>query len=697
MAEVLVVIAIIGVLIGLLIPAIHKVREAANKTACRNNLRQIGIALTNFEGIHGQLPAGTSGQFDGFDDQGMSWAVAILPHLEQDNLYQYAVNQHKPSAGEITVQSRNNYLTTTAVPVYRCPSDGLGGETSITSNGIWSHSNYLAFSGEFAFGEAHSKAAMGHGHSVSLGQIPDGTSNTMIVGEYLTGVPQGTAPHDLRGAFWLDRPGSSRIYGVNPPNSRAPDLLPKGTCYNDPALNLPCTEDFPEPLAAASARSRHRDGVNVLMADGSVRFVTNDIEPFTWRQMVSIVSPSPSIDDTLPEPDGVGVNPIRDQYLILLKGEGGLGGLESKINVLHRYKSFPGLAARISPELVEEVKQHPNVKHFEQDQIISTCAQTVPTGIRRIGATQSSAQSGDGQGAEINATIAILDTGIDANHPDLNVTRSLGFGYATGHDGRGHGTHVAGIAAARDNGFGVVGVAPGARLWALKVVSDTGTGLLSDAVVALDFVTQNVSEVQIANMSIGNPGRYASMDSAVQAATRAGVLVVVAAGNDGQPAANFSPANSPTALTVAALSDSDGLPGGAGSTITHPNPPGGSDSDDTFASYSNYGSFVEVIAPGSAILSTVPGGGYANGTGTSMAAPHVAGLAALILAPPPPPDFIPASDRIRNLRILPPQLPRRGRGGAGGLRGRIINSATEFIPGRGSDSRRYPLVNASGF
>ncbi len=299
----------------------------------------------------------------------------------------------------------------------------------------------------------------------------------------------------------------------------------------------------------------------------------------------------------------------------------------------------------------------------------SSGTQEKPTGIRRIGADQSSTLAGDGSG-EVNAIVAIIDTGIDLDHPDLTVVFNKGFGYASGSDDNGHGTHVAGTVAARDNSLGVVGVAPGAKLWALKALDAGGSGWTSDIVAAVDYCKNNAyhpvnnpNGVMVANMSLGG-GFSSSLNTATNNCVAAGVVVCVAAGNSAQNAANTSPASAANALTLAALADSDGKPGKLGPATAH-------GPDDTFAAFSNYGAVVDFIAPGVSIKSTVWNNTYASYSGTSMASPHAAGLAALIKA--------------NNTSYTPADI-----------RTAIMNAVAETIPGK-FDSIQYPLINAKAF
>jgi subtilisin family serine protease len=256
-------------------------------------------------------------------------------------------------------------------------------------------------------------------------------------------------------------------------------------------------------------------------------------------------------------------------------------------------------------------------------------AQTIPTGIRRIDGDLSSTVSGNGSGS-VNVDVAILDTGIQTNHPDLNVVGgkncSTGSSYADGH---GHGTHVSGTVAAKDDGNGVVGVAPGARLWAVRVLNNQGSGTTSTIICGINWVTQNASTIEVVNMSLGGSGSDSSCGgsdsyhNAICNSVNAGVTYVVAAGNSAANANNFRPATYAEVITVSALADFNGDPGGgAGATCL-------SDVDDTFAYFSNYGSDVDVIAPGVCIYSTYRNSSYATMSGTSMASPHVAGAAAL--------------------------------------------------------------------
>jgi subtilisin family serine protease len=313
----------------------------------------------------------------------------------------------------------------------------------------------------------------------------------------------------------------------------------------------------------------------------------------------------------------------------------------------HALKGFAGVLA---PGQLKKLRADADVAYVEQDLIARKAAQTVPTGVRRVAADVNPLAKIDGVDERVDVDIAILDTGIDLTHPDLNVFFDKNFIVAvkTGDDDEGHGSHVAGTAAAIDNGSGVVGVAPGARLWALKVLSKRGTGKFSDIIEAIDFVTANAAEIEVANMSLSGIGHLASLRTAIQNAVAQGVVFIVAAGNDARdvygPDGTFDtiddtiPATYPEVMAVSALADSDGLAGGLGPATSR-------GLDDTLATFSNYsrsvvvgnpvtspGAAIDLAAPGVDIYSTSKDGGYETISGTSMSSPHVVGAAALYIA-----------------------------------------------------------------
>ena len=288
--------------------------------------------------------------------------------------------------------------------------------------------------------------------------------------------------------------------------------------------------------------------------------------------------------------------------------------LESRHRFLadHVYsETIRGFAARLTIPQMFELEQNPMVDFIEPDGEMFAIAQTLPWGIDRIDADLSSTQAGNGSGSINNVNVYIVDTGIDTGHADLNVVRHVNFAGGQNRDCHGHGTHVAGTVSARDNTIDVVGVAPGAPLTGVKVLGCNGSGTTSGVIKGVDWVRANAVKPAVANMSLGG-GASTALDNAVIAAANSGVLFAVAAGNSGTDACTQSPARAGTTngvVTVAATA-----------------------SDDSEPSWSNYGSCVDIWAPGVNVLSTRRGGGTTTMSGTSMASPHVAGSAALYLS-----------------------------------------------------------------
>lgn len=310
-----------------------------------------------------------------------------------------------------------------------------------------------------------------------------------------------------------------------------------------------------------------------------------------------------------------------------------------------------GFSARVPQQRMAGLRNDRRVAAVEVDRVMTTQAQQRPTGIPRVDADEvvavpetSTLLINDSDDYRVDVDIAIVDTGIDRYHEDLHVVggtdcsggspfkKSCSDG--TFADGHGHGTHVAGTAAALDNAIGVVGVAPGARLWGVKVLSDSGSGYTSWIIAGIEWVVAKsgtADHIEVLNMSLGGSGVSESYRTAIDDAVAKQVTVVVAAGNSSADASNYSPAYVPSAITVSALADSDGLAGGGMWDPTACR----TDQEDTFADFSNFGNStngdpIDLIAPGVCILSTVPGNGYATYSGTSMSSPHVAGAAALL-------------------------------------------------------------------
>jgi subtilisin len=318
-------------------------------------------------------------------------------------------------------------------------------------------------------------------------------------------------------------------------------------------------------------------------------------------------------------------------------------GFESKL----RYsRAIKGFAAHLTDVQRSALAADPDVAFLQPDTTFTAAGlvslapgETDPVGIRRIGAatsTQVHPSSGVG--------VAVLDTGIDLGNRDLAATTGTNCVKpgTSAQDDNGHGTNVAGIIAARDQGAGVVGVAPGTKLYSIKVLGKTGTGTLSQILCGIDWVTANAGPlgIKVANMSLagsgandGNCGRTNNdaEHQAVCASTAAGITYVAAAGNNGTGFGSSVPAAYPEVLTVTAMTDTDGIPGGRG-----PSSCVRGERDDSYGTYSNYAvSSVDqahtIAAPGTCVTSDKLGGGTSTYYGTSQAAPHVAGAVALCL------------------------------------------------------------------
>ncbi|GAA1476900.1 subtilisin AprE [Nocardioides aestuarii] len=310
----------------------------------------------------------------------------------------------------------------------------------------------------------------------------------------------------------------------------------------------------------------------------------------------------------------------------------------------HVYSSaIQGYSASMSPTTAALVASLPGVASVTADTPVAATAQSTPTGIDRANADASPTAAIDGTDQRVDVDVAVIDTGVDLDHPDLNVNTAGAknctlFGIGSADDQNGHGTHVSGTIGAKDDANGVVGMAPGARIWPVKVLGAAGTGLNSDVICGIDYVAAHADEIEVANMSLGGGGEDDgdcgatngdAMHAAICEAVANGVTFVVAAGNDSADAAESTPAAYDEVVTVSALADFDGQPGGGAASTCR------ADEDDTFASFSNYGDDVDIIAPGVCITSTWMNGGYDTISGTSMAAPHVAGGAALYAATHP--------------------------------------------------------------
>ena len=284
------------------------------------------------------------------------------------------------------------------------------------------------------------------------------------------------------------------------------------------------------------------------------------------------------------------------------------GGFQAEHVFSH---SIRGFAARLTTRQIQDLENDTLVRYIEPDGMMSINAQTLPWGIDRIDADISSTVAGDGTGAVTSVNVYIIDTGVDKSHLDLNVVNHVNFANGPNDDCNGHGTHVAGTVAAKDNAIDVVGVIPGAPVIGVKVLGCSGSGTTSGVLKGIDYVTANAKKPAVANLSLGG-GASTAMDDAVKNSADSGVFYSVAAGNSGDDACKYSPARAGTkdgVLSVAAIDTSNNEP-----------------------SFSNFGNCVDVWAPGVNILSTRKGGGTTTLSGTSMATPHGTGTAGLYLS-----------------------------------------------------------------
>jgi subtilisin family serine protease len=324
--------------------------------------------------------------------------------------------------------------------------------------------------------------------------------------------------------------------------------------------------------------------------------------------------------------------------------------VEGRVGAVYEH-AFHGFQFLGSGAAAAALSRDPHVVSVTADRVV-TLTETAPFGISRIGAFKVG--GGDAYAAGFRgsgARIAIIDSGIDLDHPDLvgNIDTATGMNCVNPalppNDGQGHGTHVAGIAAAPLNDIGVVGVAPEAQLIPIKSFDDSGNSTEAfvicglDHVVALNTDGDPANDVDVVNMSWGTTDSSGScvddpLHASICAADAAGAVLVGGVGNSATDAGPFVPAAFPEVIGVSAIADFDGKPGGLAGcqfivTLL------ANQCDDAFAVFSNFGPSVDVTAPGVNVYSTWPGGGYRAESGTSMATPHVAGVAALMRAADP--------------------------------------------------------------
>ena len=319
---------------------------------------------------------------------------------------------------------------------------------------------------------------------------------------------------------------------------------------------------------------------------------------------------SPGIPAMTPEPGA------RERYIIQFVPGGGRGMIEAfggEVIYLSPQRGFA--VAWLSPNAVEALGHDSRIRSIQPDVRVRLAGQTMPWGIGRIGAdTVHAGNATLGQGINV----AVLDTGIDYNHPDLGANYRGGYDWVNDDedpmDDHGHGTHCAGTIAALDNDIGVMGVAPRARLYGLKVLDSSGDGWFSHVIAAIEWSIDN--GMDIVSMSLSGPDHVGALEDICDEAYQEGILLVAAAGNDGR---------------ADGQGDNVGYPARYDSVIAVAS----TDSDDRRASDSSTGPAVEMAAPGVSVLSTHLDGEYVRMSGTSMACPHVAGTAALMLSSDP--------------------------------------------------------------
>ncbi|KAI1370911.1 subtilisin-like protein [Hypoxylon crocopeplum] len=312
---------------------------------------------------------------------------------------------------------------------------------------------------------------------------------------------------------------------------------------------------------------------------------------------------------------------VEGKYIVKLYENAAISALENAMSTfegdadhVYNVEGFKGFASALSAADLETLQNHPDVEFIEQDAIMSINAYTTqssaPWGISRLSHKSGTNGYVYDSSAGTGTCAYVIDTGIYTTHAEFEGRATFLANYvdSSNTDGNGHGTHVAGTIGSK-----TYGVAKKTSLYAVKVLDSSGSGTTSGVIAGMNFVTsdsktRSCPAGKVANMSLGG-GTSSSINSAAKAMINAGVFLAVAAGNDNANAANSSPASEPTVCTVGATTNTDAR-----------------------ASYSNYGTVVDVFAPGTNILSTWATGGTNTISGTSMATPHIAGLGAYLLA-----------------------------------------------------------------
>jgi aqualysin 1 len=391
-------------------------------------------------------------------------------------------------------------------------------------------------------------------------------------------------------------------------------------------------------LMAASAVARAQETTATF---GAIVTFRDDVDFTSFRRSYT-------------EDDRAAANPAAWDYL-----DRGIAGAVQALERAHAFRAdhvysatLRGFAALLTAEQIAALEADPRVARVEADAEAHATAQILPWGIDRIDADSSSSLAGNGSGTVTGVNVYVLDTGVDVAHPDLNVVQHVNFAVGPNTDCNGHGTHVAGTIAARDNDIDVVGVAPGAPITAVRVLGCGGFAPWSVIIKGVDWVTANAARPAVANMSIGG-GINESVDEAVRRSAASGVLYTISSGNESDDACNHSPGRAGAGVD-------NGIVNMAATDI-----------NDQEAGFSNFGACIDLWGPGVRIPSTRKGGGTILYSGTSMAAPHAAGTAVLYLS---------------THRNASPVLIER-----------MLRSATVATGTASKDGRSIELVYAAGF
>jgi prepilin-type N-terminal cleavage/methylation domain-containing protein/prepilin-type processing-associated H-X9-DG protein len=303
LVELLVVIAIIGILVSLLLPAVQTAREAARRAQCSNNLKQLGLGVTQYaDASRGAFPVGSYACCSG------TWQVALLPYVEQKALFdQYKGYGQVGPSGEIDVNSRyssatNQEVTKQVIKIYTCPSDN-----KVAPRGVITFHNYVANHGNTSLSRKTPFGVQLDGQPNKYGKAPfitvsnsnsspqvmkisdvtDGLSSTMVFSETIKGQNL-----DLRGFGWWQ--GGSHFEAYISPNSSQPDVTEQDQYCVNQRPNPPCAGPTTASPENIGARSRHPGGVHVTMCDGAVKFISDNVNLDTWRYLSTAAGREPA-------------------------------------------------------------------------------------------------------------------------------------------------------------------------------------------------------------------------------------------------------------------------------------------------------------------------------------------------------------------------------------------------------------------